>query len=77
MLAGVLRSEKAIEMNLRIVRAFVALRHFALNYAELSQKLNEFMVDTKMEFNEIYQALSELSEQKKLGEKPRNPIGYI
>ena len=40
MLAGILRSEKAIEMNLLIVRAFVALRHISSKYKELSEKLN-------------------------------------
>jgi len=37
MLASVLKSDKAIEMNLVIVRAFIALRKFALNYKDLEQ----------------------------------------
>jgi len=35
MLAGLLNSMKAVEVNILIVRAFVALRQFALGYAEL------------------------------------------
>jgi hypothetical protein len=35
MLAGLLNSAKAIETNIQIVRAFVALRQYALGYAEL------------------------------------------
>lgn len=35
------------------------------------------MVDTNMQFNDIYQALTELASQKELEKKPRNPIGYI
>jgi hypothetical protein len=34
------------------------------------------MVDTNMQFNDIYQALTELASQKELENKPRNPIGY-
>ena len=35
------------------------------------------MVETNMQFNEVYQALIELAEQKKLQEeKPRLEIGY-
>jgi len=52
------------------------LRQYALGYAELNQKLENFMVETNMQFSEIYQALKELTEQKKALEKPRNPISF-
>ena len=77
MLAGLLNSSIAIETNIIIVRAFVALRQFALGYAELNRKLETFMMDTNMQFSEVYQALTELAEQKKIAEKPRRIIGYI
>jgi len=41
MLASVLKSDKAIEMNLVIVRAFIALRQFALTYKDLERKIQE------------------------------------
>ena len=77
MLAGLLNSQKAVEVNIQIVRAFVVLRQYALGYAELNQKLEDFMLATNMQFSEIYQALTELAEAKKEMEKPRNPIGFI
>ena len=77
MLAGLLNSAKAIEVNIQIVRAFVLLRQYALGYAELNQKLEAFMIETNMQFNEIYQALIKLAEQKKELDKPRNPIGFL
>jgi len=58
------------------MRAFVILRHYALGYAELNQKLENFMIETNMQFNEVYQALTELAEKKKEQEKPRLPIGF-
>jgi hypothetical protein len=76
MLSSVLRSDTAINTNIQIVRAFVALRQYALGYAELKLQLDNFMLETNMQFNEIYQALAELAEQKKQADKPRNPIGY-
>jgi phage regulator Rha-like protein len=76
MLASVLRSEKAIEINIQIVRAFIALRQYALGYAELNQKLENFMIETNMQFNDIYQALTEMASQKE-HEKQRRPIGYL
>jgi len=77
MLSSVLRSEKAIEVNIQIIRAFVLLRQYALGYAELNRKMEEFMIETNMQFNDIYQALTELASRKELEDKPRNPIGYI
>ena len=76
MLASVLNSTKAIEINIQIVRAFVVLRQYALGFAELNAKLETFMIETNMQFNDIYQALTEMASQKELDNKPRNPIGY-
>jgi len=61
MLASVLKSETAIQVNIQIVRAFIALRQFALGYAELYQKLENFMLDTNLQFNDIYTALAEMA----------------
>jgi hypothetical protein len=74
MLASVLRSERAIGINIQIVRAFIALRQYALGYAELNQKLEQFMVETNMQFNDIYMALTEMA--TKSTEKP-NPVGFL
>jgi hypothetical protein len=76
MLASVLRSDKAIDINIQIVRAFIALRQYALGYAELNQKLENFMIETNMQFNDIYQALTEMASQKE-PDKQRKPIGYL
>ena len=76
MLSSVLRSPKAIEVNISIMRAFVALRRYALGYAELNQKLENFMIETNMQFSDIYQALTELASKRELEEKPRKPIGF-
>ena len=77
MLSSVLNSEKAIDANRNIMRAFVILRQYALGYAELNQKLEDFMISTNMQFSEVYQALTELAEQKKELDKPRKRIGYV
>jgi hypothetical protein len=76
MLSSVLNSKQAIEINIRIMRAFVALRQYALGYAELNQKLEDFMLETNMQFNDIYQALTEIAEQKR-ADKPRRQIGFV
>ena len=75
-LSSILNSPFAIQMNISIIRAFVMLRQYALGYAELNQKLESFMTETNMQFNDIYQALTEIAEQKKSIDKPLIPIGY-
>ena len=77
MLSSVLESDKAIEVNRDVMRAFVLLRHYATGLVELNQKLEQFMIETNMQFSDIYQVLIELAEQKKELDKPRNPIGFI
>jgi hypothetical protein len=76
MLSGVLTSKVAIEINKGNMRAFVTLRQYALGYAELNRKLEDFMITTDMQFSEIYQALTELAAQKQIEEKPRKRIGF-
>lgn len=77
MLASVLRSDKAIEVNIQIVRAFIILRQYALGYTELNQKLETFMLETNMQFNEIYQALTKLASTREQDDKSRKRVGYI
>lgn len=74
MLSSVLRSEKAIDINIQIIRVFIQLRQYTQMFTEINQKLETFMVDTNIQFSEIYQALQELAERKAL---PRKAIGYL
>ena len=77
MLASVLKSETAIQVNIQIIRAFVILRQYALGYAELNQKLETFMLKTNMQFSDIYQALTEMASLTEKDQKPIPPIGYL
>lgn len=61
MLSGVLHSPKAIETNIAIFRAFIALRHFANTYAELSQKITEIEAKYDAEIADIHEALTQLA----------------
>lgn len=73
MLSGLLNTDTAIQVNIAIMRAFVAIRHFALGYAELNNKLEEYMVDNDMRIAEILDIITEMNKFKT---KPLNPIGY-
>ncbi len=77
MLSSVLRSKTAIDINISIMRAFVLMRKYITDYEDLKQKIEQLELDTNMQFNEIYQALTELASQRELDDKPRNPVGFI
>ena len=76
MLSSVLRSDKAIEINIFIMRAFVYCRQIKLENNEIISRIQELEISTDAQFSEIYQALTELASKRVLEEKPRNPIGY-
>lgn len=81
MLASILKSDRAIKMNLSIVRAFIALKQFALNYKELTEQILELKQTTgnhSKQLSQIYQAIENLLDEKaeqKTWEK-RERIGF-
>jgi hypothetical protein len=77
MLSSVLNSEYAITVNKNIMRAFVAIRQYVLNYAELKHELTDFMRETDAKFDTLFQLFDEYIAYKKELEKPRNRIGFI
>ena len=76
MLSSVLRSKVAIEVNISIMRAFVLMRQMAIGYQELSRRIEELEVSTDAQFNELYQALTQLLSQSKQ-QKERRPVGFV
>ena len=76
MLSSVLRSKVAIEVNISIMRAFVLMRQMAIGYEELSRRIEELEVSIDAQFNELYQALTQLLSQSKQ-QKERRPVGFV
>jgi len=78
MLSGILNSQKAIGVNIAIMRAFVHLRRFLESNKELSRKIEELEKavsghDEKIQL--IFSAIKELMKEKENPEK-RNPVGF-
>ena len=60
MLSGVLRSEIAVSVNIRIMRAFVAMRHFFVNNAQVFQRLTNIeyhQVETDKRIDEVFKLI--------------------
>jgi len=73
MLSSVLKSDKAIGINISIMRTFVAIRQFALNYSELQNKIMEI----EGQFPEIYNVLNYLVDKNiNITNTERTKIGY-
>lgn len=72
MLSSILNSDKAIEINVQVVRAFIQLRQFAIENKDLAKRLSELEQyfiqhcnEDKEEFQKIYHALGLLMDRTK------------
>lgn len=78
MLSTVLNSEKAINVNISIMRAFVFTRKYALTHKELTKKMRELERRYNKKFKDVYEVLNYLLNKDKLDgeQKQRKRIGY-
>lgn len=78
MLANVLKSSKARQTSIMIIRAFVALKQFSLNYEKLAEKIKALEILYQKQFKDVYEVLTYLIEkdQQELDQQNRKPIGY-
>lgn len=73
MLSSVLRSEKAIKVNIEIMRTFVRLRQMAITHADLARRLDELESKYDAQFKIVFEAIRQLMEPP---QRPRPRIGF-
>jgi hypothetical protein len=80
MLSGVLRSKRAIAVNIEIMRAFVELRRAATSYSALEARLQELERETTArlgrhddQLERIFKALRQLTSPPA---RPKRPVGF-
>jgi len=78
MLSSVLNSDKAVQVNIQIIRAFVFMRQYALSHSDLTVKLHELESKYDKQFKDVYDAISFLLQKDNLEteQKQRKQIGY-
>lgn len=81
MLSGVLNSDRAINMNIAIMRAFVEVRKILLQQSDMKEQfkeLRERLGEHDTQLNQIYDALENLLDEKVAGRKweSRERIGF-
>ncbi|MBU1863886.1 MAG: ORF6N domain-containing protein [Candidatus Omnitrophica bacterium] len=83
MLSSVLHSEKAISVNIQIMRAFVRIRELIASHKDLQRKIEE--IEKRMEqkfgiydkqFKIVFEAFEELKLFLSPPEKPKRRIGF-
>ena len=74
MLSSVLRSKRAIQVNIEIMRAFVRLRRMLASHADLARKLEALEKKYDAQFRVVFEAIRELM---KPPETKRRPIGFV
>jgi len=65
MLSGILKSEKAIEVNIAIMRTFVKIRQFITTYEGLAKKISEIENKYDKKITEIFKLIDILSDNRK------------
>lgn len=74
MLSSVLNSERAIKVNIEIMRAFVRLRKILASHADLDRKLEALEKKYDAQFKVVFDAIRELM---KPPETKKRPIGFL
>lgn len=74
MLSSVLRSERAVLVNVEIMRAFVRLRRLLITHADLARKLEELEEKYDSQFRVVFDAIRELMTPTEPAKKRR--IGF-
>lgn len=73
MLSSVLNSERAIQVNIQIIRTFTQLRDLLLTHKDLREKIEDMEKKYDKQLREIFEAIKYLLVEES---KPKNPIGF-
>lgn len=73
MLSSVLRSKRAVQVNIAIMRAFVKLREMLASHRDLARRLDEMEQRCDAHFKTVFDAIRRLMQPP---QKPRRRIGF-
>lgn len=73
MLSGILNSERAVDVNIVIMRTFVQIRKWMISHKELAKKIEDMEKKYDEKFKIVFEAIKQLIKQET---KPRSQIGF-
>ena len=74
MLSSVLNSERAIQVNIQIMRTFTQLRNMLATHEDLKHKIEAMEEKYDEQFRIVFEAITQLLE---VDQKPKKKIGYL
>lgn len=79
MLSSVLRSKRAVQVNVQIMRAFVRLREMVATHKDLARRLDELEKKYDAQFRVVFDAIRQLMagpepKEKKIGFRARESM---
>ncbi len=74
MLSSVLRSQRAVQVNIEIMRAFVRLREMVTTHKELERKLKALEKKYDAQFKAVFDAIRKLMEPPPA--RPKRQVGF-
>jgi hypothetical protein len=76
MLSSVLRSQRAVEVNIAIMRTFVQLRRLMDSNRDLARRIEAMETRYDEQFSQVFDAIKQLIAEDKTG-KSKRPIGFL
>jgi ORF6N domain len=76
MLSSVLRSQRAVEVNIAIMRTFVQLRRLMDSNRDLAQRIEAMETRYDEQFSQVFDAIKQLIAEDKT-RKAKRPIGFL
>ena len=73
MLSSVLNSERAVQVNIQIMRTFTRLRQMLTSHEDLRQKVEDMESRYDEQFQVVFEAIKQLISEE---EKPKQKIGF-
>jgi hypothetical protein len=74
MLSSVLKSDRAIQVNIQIMRAFTQLRRMLDTHKDLKHRIEAMEKKYDEQFRIVFEAITQLLE---VDEKPKKKISYL
>ena len=74
MLSSILNSDRAIRVNIEIMRVFTRLRQLLASHADLLRRLDEMEKKYDEQFRAVFDAIREL--MTSISKPPQGPVGF-
>ena len=76
MLSSVLNSDRAVEVNIQIIRTFTKLREMMSSHKDFARKIEEMEKKYDHQFKIVFDAIKQILQVKEEENKNRGPIGF-